>query len=108
MFVARGDDRFKCRMRKDINITALGSIQNNECTLVVCLVTSGLVLAQKRSPYTMASSGGIPLQAPQSSTGMKKRHRCADKEKDRRESAQSLDPPSLTSGIYLQALKRGA
>lgn len=42
-------------------------------------------LAQKRSPYTMTSPDGITLQAPQSSTGIKKRHHCADK-KDRRES----------------------
>lgn len=41
--LARVVDRFKCLIKKNINITALGSIQNNECMLVVCLVTSGLI-----------------------------------------------------------------
>lgn len=43
MFVARLVDGFKCLTRKNINITASGSIQNNECMLVLCLVTTGLV-----------------------------------------------------------------
>lgn len=43
VFVARVVDRFKCLTMKNINITALGSIQNNESMLVLCLVTSEVV-----------------------------------------------------------------
>lgn len=69
----------------------------------------GSVSAQKqRSHYTVTSPPGIPVQAPHSIIGKKKRHRCANKEKDGGESERGLDLPSLTSSIYLQALKWGA
>lgn len=100
-------DRFKCLIRKNINLTALCSIQNNECMLVLCLVTSGLVwLRNKVIIAWLPQMGSLSmLLSPALAWGR------GTVVPTRRRTGQSLSKawiPHLTGGVYLQALKWGA